>query len=560
MSINKKLYITFSITVFLALFVSIFSYIRLQSLDKDYTELVEIRLEQVYLASEIETQISQQGLFLRNYFLTGDTNSTVALEGAIEIIQQNIQAMQPLLETPEGIELLKNLQNLTNAYIEEKDNMLALVANGDVTAAVAQLTAAKVVADQQLDISHTILQTNKELFNEASVNATNLVKQTGLIILFVMLFGIIASILAIQYTIRKISGPIQTISNAALEISQGNLAFPDVRVHTKDEIHTLATSFNEMKRTVVTMLQQDHENANELADIVTNLTTHTAHVTGISDHVVEATTIMHQQTSAAATSTMESSEAMEQTAQGVQQIAILTQELHKESQNTQQLAQYGQQKMGDAQQQMARIMNASEDTTTMMRKLSEQSQEIQTMTQTITDISDQTNLLALNAAIEAARAGDHGKGFAVVADEVRKLAEQSKSSATTIVSLTTDILQNMSKVEHSSTQNLQTVQDGVALMSEATTTFVNITEAVTHIETRAAEVSAVTEEISAASEEVAASVHEVAAGAQSVMVSLTAVSEKVTEQTNATKQLEQIADTLSTKAAELRINSEKFTY
>lgn len=560
MSINKKLYITFSITVFLALFVSIFSYIRLQSLDKDYTELIEIRLEQVYLASEIETQISQQGLFLRNYFLTGDTNSTVALEGAIEIIQQNIQAMQPLLETPEGIELLKNLQNLTNAYIEEKDNMLALVASGDVTAAVAQLTAAKVVADQQLDISHTILQTNKELFNEASVNATNLVKQTGLIILFVMLFGIIASILAIQYTIRKISGPIQTISNAALEISQGNLAFPDVRVHTKDEIHTLATSFNEMKRTVVTMLQQDHENANELADIVTNLTTHTAHVTGISDHVVEATTIMHQQTSAAATSTMESSEAMEQTAQGVQQIAILTQELHKESQNTQQLAQYGQQKMGDAQQQMARIMNASEDTTTMMRKLSEQSQEIQTMTQTITDISDQTNLLALNAAIEAARAGDHGKGFAVVADEVRKLAEQSKSSATTIVSLTTDILQNMSKVEHSSTQNLQTVQDGVALMSEATTTFVNITEAVTHIETRAAEVSAVTEEISAASEEVAASVHEVAAGAQSVMVSLTAVSEKVTEQTNATKQLEQIADTLSTKAAELRINSEKFTY
>lgn len=560
MSINKKLYITFSITVFLALFVSIFSYIRLQSLDKDYTELVEIRLEQVYLASEIETQISQQGLFLRNYFLTGDTNSTVALEGAIEIIQQNIQAMQPLLETPEGIELLKNLQNLTNDYIEEKDNMLALVASGDVTAAVAQLTAAKVVADQQLDISHTILQTNKELFNEASVNATNLVKQTGLIILFVMLFGIIASILAIQYTIRKISGPIQTISNAALEISQGNLAFPDVRVHTKDEIHTLATSFNEMKRTVVTMLQQDHENANELADIVTNLTTHTTHVTGISDHVVEATTIMHQQTSAAATSTMESSEAMEQTAQGVQQIAILTQELHKESQNTQQLAQYGQQKMGDAQQQMARIMNASEDTTTMMRKLSEQSQEIQTMTQTITDISDQTNLLALNAAIEAARAGDHGKGFAVVADEVRKLAEQSKSSATTIVSLTTDILQNMSKVEHSSTQNLQTVQDGVALMSEATTTFVNITEAVTHIETRAAEVSAVTEEISAASEEVAASVHEVAAGAQSVMVSLTAVSEKVTEQTNATKQLEQIADTLSTKAAELRINSEKFTY
>ena len=106
-----------------------------------------------------------------------------------------------------------------------------------------------------------------------------------------------------------------------------------------------------------------------------------------------------------------------------------------------------------------KISTDEQDISVKVHDLAEQTTQIRSVLEIISDISEQTNLLALNAAIEAARAGEHGRGFAVVAEEVRKLAERTQKSLLEIDATISVVVQSVNQVsEHIKENSEQVIQ------------------------------------------------------------------------------------------------------
>ena len=98
--------------------------------------------------------------------------------------------------------------------------------------------------------------------------------------------------------------------------------------------------------------------------------------------------------------------------------------------------------------------------------LSERTNQIGEIIDTVNAIATQSNMLALNASVEAARAGEQGKGFAVVAQEVRDLAERSRQATAQVKAILSDIQKATNATGMATEEGKKGVDAGVLLVGQ----------------------------------------------------------------------------------------------
>jgi methyl-accepting chemotaxis protein len=212
-----------------------------------------------------------------------------------------------------------------------------------------------------------------------------------------------------------------------------------------------------------------------------------------------------------------------------------------------------------ATEAIQQVAASSEQVAGTIRALSERSEKIGGIVDTITGIAEQTNLLALNAAIEAARAGEQGRGFAVVAEEVRKLAEESQTAAAEIAGLIGEIQTETGRAVSVVADGARRTEDGVATVQRAREAFEAIGAAIEDMSTRVGEIAGAVHQISAEAQRAENDVSEVASVAEQSSASVEQVSASTQQTSASTQEISASAEALARTADELNGLVQRFT-
>lgn len=327
---------------------------------------------------------------------------------------------------------------------------------------------------------------------------------------------------------QSITNPLIELLKRTKEIAKGNLTNP-VQATTKDEVGQLSQSFEDMRRSLVELINQMNtlsyelnESSYELSEAA-NQTGETSSQVAVTINEIADGTSQQADTTANVLQKME--KAMKQTEIGYGQVG---QTLQNAMESTK-VAYEGDKAISESIQHLNTVSKTVQFATESIQKLGRRSDEIGGIITIIGDIANQTNLLALNAAIEAARAGEQGKGFAVVADEVRKLAEESSKATSQITNMIKDIqteivttvqtmestlgaVENQVQIIQCGSQSLNTIVNRVEEteenMKQIKEIFDNLRKNASDVLQCIREVVVITEEAAAASQQVAASAEE----------------------------------------------------
>ncbi len=263
-------------------------------------------------------------------------------------------------------------------------------------------------------------------------------------IINIILAILLVVIFLIVTTNRNLINPIRQLFLAMQEVGNGNL---DVSInnHRKDEVGQLFKSFRDMIGKLHNVVINISDNSIKINEISDGLSSSCEQVSNAGQEVASSINEIVDGASDQVNEINKSITELDSLSSSIENMDQSTKIIKEQAYNINKHNIEGIEAINSLKDKIYENTKASDIVNEKVVMLSQRSNEIGNITDSITSIAGQTSLLALNASIEAARAGESGKGFAVVADEIRSLAEESSNAADTINRLINSIKQDVSE-------------------------------------------------------------------------------------------------------------------
>lgn len=552
-SMRRKMAVALVPTIIALLLVGGLGSYQLQLATSDYDRVLNEGVKQMLIAEDLALTVTDAERYLNYYLLVSNPKTLISLEATQSKRDELMSSLKAASADETVLGKIADLEKFNQHLDTEMARAIDLRQQQDEIGFKTVLNTSVTPTTDRVRMTVTDLVAHQtELLAEETdaVQAGAGQSIVWMIVISVIGVGVgVFSLIALQKLFLR---PINRLVKEARVVAEGDLTGGDIDVESNDELGDLVSAFNDMKRNLVGLIRQVGAASEKVTAYSENLYSSTDHVATTTQGVAGLFEEMNLAAQVSARRAEEGTSGVNQAVLGLNQIAAASQGVNEQTIHTLEAASGGLETIQLAEARMQEIQRANDLTEQMVKRLSNQSLEIEKITRSITAITEQTNLLALNAAIEAARAGEHGKGFAVVAAEVRKLAEESKQSAKQIQAVVGDIQRDTKQVESAFDVTSGHVTNGVAQMGEVAEAFKEIVSVIQETSRQMGEIAAATEEVSANTTEVAVSVEDMSTNAMSTQQRVEEAGANVEQQLAAIQEINGIAETMSHMSVELK--------